>query len=99
MGNCKSCCSSEEKNIYSGDNKDDEDNIENIEIRKEFNKLKHDLVVNQSLNMSIDSTSYHETANELSIRKLESNAIKLLKLTLTNYFYSIDTFKLLYILN
>lgn len=73
--NCSTCCSTkDDKTMLSGCGiNTNEDDYENIEIRREMHKLKQDLMGTQSLNVSIDSTNYNETANnELSVRKVES---------------------------
>ncbi len=75
---CSTCCSTnDDKTILSGCgiNTNDEDS-ENIEIRREMHKLKQDLMGTQSLNVSFDSTNYNETSNnELSFRKVESKLL------------------------
>ncbi len=75
---CSTCCTTkDDRAILSGCgiNTNDEES-ENIEIRREMHKLKQDLMGTQSLNVSIDSTNYNDSPNnELSVRKVESKSI------------------------
>ena len=71
MGNlnyCKTCCTKEDKNnTLIDDLKEsvDKDSDDCIEIKREINKLKHDLISirSNSCDMSMDST--FECANDL----------------------------------